>query len=116
MLRNSYVAVCVEDLELRDIAQALSFGKVVSDNGFGMFRTFLRYKLEAQGNLYIVVDQWFPSTKTCRHCRSVNPDVVLGQSQWVCPNCRAVIERDMNAATNIRNEGLRIFFEERKTA
>ncbi len=116
MLRNSYVAVCVEDLELRDMAQALSFGKVVSDNGFGMFRTFLRYKLEEQGKHYIVIDKWFPSTKTCRHCGSVNPDVVLGQSHWVCPSCGAVIERDLNAAINIRDEGLRIYFEERKTA
>ena len=45
-IANSYDAVCVEDLNLRDMAQALSFGKAVSDNGFGMFRTFLRYKLE----------------------------------------------------------------------
>ena len=115
-IANSYDAVCVEDLNLRDMAQALSFGKAVSDNGFGMFRTFLRYKLEEQGKHYIVIDKWFPSTKTCRHCGSVNPDVVLGQSHWVCPSCGAVIERDLNAAINIRDEGLRIYFEERKTA
>lgn len=115
-IANSYDAVCVEDLNLRDMAQTLSFGKAVSDNGFGMFRTFLRYKLEEQGKHYIVIDKWFPSTKTCRHCGSVNSDVVLGQSQWVCPSCGVVIERDLNAAINIRDEGLRIFFEERKTA
>lgn len=115
-IANSYDAVCVEDIDLRAMAQTLHFGKAVSDNGFGMFRTFLQYKLAEQGKYYIVIDKWYPSTKTCRHCGSKNPDVQLGQMEWVCPHCGAVIDRDLNAAINIRNEGLRTFYEERISA
>lgn len=78
-IANSYAAVCVEDIDLHAMAQSLHFGKAVSDNGFGMFRNFLKYKLEEQGKHYIVIDKWYPSTKTCRHCGHVNPDVALGQ-------------------------------------
>lgn len=112
-IANSYDAVCVEDLDLRAMAQTLRFGKAVSDNGFGMFRTFLQYKLAEQGKYYIIVDKWYPSTKTCRHCGHKNPGVQLGQTRWVCPHCGAVIDRDINAAINIRTEGLRIFYAER---
>lgn len=112
-IASSYDAVCVEDIDLSAMAQTLKFGKAVSDNGFGMFRTFLQYKLAEQGKYYIVIDKWYPSTKTCWHCGSKNPDVQLGQMEWVCPHCGAVIDRDLNAAINIRNEGLRTFYAER---
>lgn len=115
-IANSYDAVCVEDLDLRAMAQTLRFGKAVSDNGFGMFRTFLQYKLAEQGKYYIIVDKWYPSTKTCRHCGHKNPDVQLGQMGWVCPHCGAVIDRDIDAAINIRTEGLRIFYAGRISA
>lgn len=115
-IANSYDAVCVEDVDLRTMAQTLNFGKAVSDNGFGMFRIFLQYKLEAQGKYYIVISKWYPSTKTCCHCGNKNPDIQLGQMEWVCPHCGVVIDRDLNAAINIRNEGLRAFYEERVPA
>jgi len=107
-IANSYDIVCVEDLDLRAQAQSLNFGKAVADNGFGMFRTFLKYKLEEQGKLLIKVDKWFPSTKTCNHCGGYNPDVKLGQMVWTCPCCGRTIQRDWNAALNIRDEGLRM--------
>ena len=98
------------------MAQTLNFGKAVSDNGFGMFRIFLQYKVEAQGKYYIVISKWYPSTKPCCHCGNTNPDIQLGQMEWVCPHCGVVIDRDLNAAINIRNEGLRVFYEERVPA
>lgn len=68
-IANSYDIVCVEDLDLHAMAQSLHFGKAVSDNGFGMFRVFLQYKLEAQGKAFVKIDKWYPSTKTCHHFR-----------------------------------------------
>ena len=115
-IANSYAAVCVEDIDLHAMAQSLHFGKAVSDNGFGMFRNFLKYKLEEQGKHYIVIDKWYPSTKTCRHCGHVNPDVALGQKEWICPYCGVSIDRDHNAAINIRDEGIRQFYREYQTA
>lgn len=115
-IANSYNAVCVEDIDLRAMAQSLHFGKATSDNGFGMFRNFLKYKLEEQGKHYIVIDKWYPSTKTCRHCGHVNPDVALGQKKWICHHCGVLINRDHNAAINIRDEGIRQFYREYQTA
>ena len=71
-LANSYDIVCVEDLDLHAQAQALRFGKAIGDNGFGMFRTSLQYKLDEQGKAFVKIDRWFPSTKTCHHCGTYN--------------------------------------------
>lgn len=108
-IANSYEIVCVEDLDLRAQAQSLNFGKAVTDNGFGMFRAFLQYKLKEQGKAYITIDKWDPSTKTCHNCGTYNPNVVLGVQEWICPHCGKTIDRDCNAAQNIRDQGVRMF-------
>lgn len=115
-IANSYDAVCVEDIDLRSLSQSLRLGKATMDNGFGIFRTFLRYKLEEQGKHFIKIDKWYPSSKACNHCGRYNPKVTLGVSEWVCPHCGAIIQRDYNAACNIRHEGLRDLRNRSQTA
>ena len=110
-ITNSYDVVCVEDIDLRSLSQSLHLGKATMDNGFGMFRTFLKYKQEQEGKYYVVIDKWYPSTKLCQYCGEKNLAVKLGDSFWVCPNCGSVIDRDPNAARNIRDEGFRILIE-----
>lgn len=105
-LINKYDYIIVEDINLQNQAQLLNFGKKVNDNGFGMFRTFLKYKLEEQGKQLIKIDKWFPSSKTCHHCGSINHNLQLGEFEWVCPECGEIIDRDLNAAINILNQGL----------
>lgn len=78
-----------------------------SDNGFGQFRNMLSYKMEERGKKLITIDKWFPSSKMCRHCGYVNSDLTLNDREWVCPSCGAKIDRDVNAAINIKTEGLR---------
>ena len=104
-LAGAWDIVCVEDINLRGMAGSLKLGKSTNDNGFGMFRTFLQYKLAEQGKALIKIDKWFPSTKTCHVCGLVNPDVVLGVDEWTC-ECGAFHLRDVNAAINIKNAGL----------
>lgn len=89
-------------------AQTLNFGKAVADNGFGMFRTFLEYKLKAEGKLFVKIDRMYPSTKTCHNCGGYNPNIKLGDQVWLCPHCGRILLRDHNAALNIRDEGLRM--------
>jgi putative transposase len=107
MIANAYDYVCVEDVDLRNMARNddLKLGKSTNDNGFGMFREQLKYKLFERGKTFVVIDKWFPSSKTCRHCGYVNADLKL-ERVWSCV-CGQVIERDYNSAINIRNEGLR---------
>ncbi|MEG2433922.1 MAG: transposase, partial [Acinetobacter sp.] len=106
-IANEWDAVCLEDLDLRNLSQCLKLGKATADNGFGMFRTFLQYKLQERGKLLIKIDKWYPSSKTCHHCGYKNDQLALSDRQWVCPVCNNVLDRDKNAALNIRDEGLR---------
>ena len=115
-IANSYDAVCVEDLNLSAISRSLKLGKSTLDNGFGMFRMFLKYKLEEQGKHLIVIDKWFPSSKTCNECGYVNKDLTLKDRVWICPECGAIVMRDANAGKNIKEEGLREFYMDRTKA
>ena len=115
-IANAYEAVCVEDLDLRAMAQSLNLGKSTNDNGFGMFREFLKYKLEEQGKHLIKVDKWYPSSKTCHYCGGYYKDLRLGEEEWPCPHCGRHILRNQNAGINIRREGIRQFYAERAAA
>ena len=98
-----YDAVIIEDLNMRGMAQAFHFGKSVADNGWGMFTAFLHYKLVEQGKRLVKINKWFPSTKTCSNCGHVKA-VALSERIYSC-DCGFVLDRDWNAAINIKNEG-----------
>lgn len=110
-IANSWDVVCVEDINLRAMAQSLRLGKSTNDNGFGMFRNFLEYKLKEQGKHFVTIDKWFPSSKLCGICGYINSDLTLSQREWVCPSCGTYHSRDKDAASNIRNEGFRVLQE-----
>lgn len=110
-ITNVYDCVCIEDLDMKAMSQVLNFGKSVSDNGWGMFVTYLKYKLEEQGKKLVKVDKFFASSQTCSCCGYVNKATKnLTVRAWDCPQCGVHHDRDVNAAINIRNEGMRIVF------
>ena len=106
-IATEYDAVIVEDIDLRNMAQCLKLGKNVHDNGFGMFRIFLKYKLEEQGKQFIKIDKWFPSSKMCHCCGTIKEDLQLSDRWYVC-DCGYENDRDYNAAMNIRDCGTRL--------
>jgi len=108
VLSDNHDAVIVEDLNMKAMGQTLNLGKSVSDNAWGMFTTFLKYKLEDQGKRLIKIDKWFPSSKTCNECGYINDELKLSDREWICDACGTLIDRDYNAAKNIRNEGMRL--------
>ena len=110
-LANLYDIVCVEDVNLQNIAQSLRLGKSTNDNGFGMFRTRLQQKLEYQGKKLVKIDKWFPSSKICRFCGCINSELKLSGRMWTCGRGQ-IINRDENAAINILNEGLRLLYSQ----
>lgn len=59
------------------------------------------------GKTLVKIDRFYPSSKTCHHCGYVNKDLSLKDREWTCPQCGELIDRDMNAAKNILDEGLR---------
>jgi len=104
---NAYDAVVVENLNMKDMSMALKFGKSVHENGWGMFVLFLQYKLGEAGKQLVKVDKWFPSSKTCCVCGKKKDELTLSERVYIC-ECGNIMDRDQNAAINIRQEGLRI--------
>lgn len=107
-IANAYTAVAIEDLNMRAMAQGLNLAKSTNDNGFGMLKTFLAYKLSEQGKSLITIDKWYPSSKLCSFCKNENKELALSDRTWVCKHCGVELDRDINAAINIKNEGCRI--------
>lgn len=108
-IANRYDGVCVEDLNLQAMSnKGFGNGKATLDNGFGMFQEMLAYKLQERGKPLIHVSRWYPSSQICHCCGHTKP-MPLNERTYRCQNCGTVIDRDYNAAMNIRDEGIRIF-------
>ena len=105
---ENFDVVCLEDLNLQNIAQSLRLGKSTNDNGFGMFRAALSYKLKDRGKYLIYIDKWDATSTVCSTCGSYHKDIVnsLSIREWTCPDCGTHHDRDINAAKNILKLGL----------
>ena len=106
ILAEQYDLIAVEDINYQGMAQGMHLAKATNDNGFGQFRNYLTYKMAERGKKLIAVDKWFPSSKTCRFCGAIHAELGLNDRVWVCPSCGKQIQRDYNAAINIRNQAL----------
>jgi putative transposase len=100
--------ICVENLAVKNMVRNHSLAKSISDCGWGQFCTMLKYKAEGEGKIYIEVDRFFPSSKTCNHCLHQVKEMPLNVREWQCLKCGTIHDRDVNAAGNIRDEGLRL--------
>lgn len=107
-LAEKYDVICLEDINLQNITQNLRLGKSTNDNGFGMFRFFLKYKMEERGKYLIYIDKWDATSTVCSECGTYHKDIVnsLSVREWTCPDCGAHHDRDINAAKNILRLGL----------
>ena len=105
---RSFDAVVVENINLQHMSQALNFGKAVYDNGYGMLRNMLAYKLNDQGKVLVKVDKFFPSSKRCSVCHDINHDLKLSDREWTCSNCGTHHDRDRNSCKNLLDEGKNI--------
>lgn len=106
-IANSYDVVCVETLDMKAISnKGFGNGKATLDNGYGMFLNMLEYKLTDRGKHFVKVDKWYPSSQLCSCCGK-RRKLTLVDRIYKC-DCGLTINRDHNAAINIKNEGLRI--------
>ncbi len=104
-IANAWDAVCVRTDNLAEMSQRMKYGNVM-DSGFGRFKYDLEYKLTRQGKQYISVDKATPTSQTCHRCGCVNTAMNRRNKRWTCPDCGAVLDREVNAAINIKNAGL----------
>ena len=107
-LVNENQVVAVENLHLLGMVRNHNLALAISDAGWGMFVNFLAYKLEKKGGKLVEIDRWFPSSKLCSNCYHQVDEMPLDVREWTCTNCGTRHDRDGNAATNIRAEGIRL--------
>jgi putative transposase len=105
LVRN-YDGICLEDLSIKGLAKT-KLAKSMLDASFGEFRRELEYKSIWNRRHLAVIDRWYPSSKTCHACGAVNAELTLADRSWVCI-CGLLHDRDLNAALNIRAEGLKL--------
>lgn len=100
-LVRSYTSVTVEDLNVAGMLQLRSLARHVSDAAFGEFRRQREYKAAWYGTEVVVADRWFPSSKTCSGCGTIDASLTLSDRVYACGACGLVIDRDVNAAVNL---------------
>lgn len=105
-LANKYDIVCIEDLSIKGISRSLKLAKTTLDNSWSYFVN----KLQEKCKLVQKVDKFYPSSKTCNYCGYINKELNLQDREWECPSCHHIISRDINAAKNILEEGLKIIY------
>jgi len=99
-------AVVIEDLSVRNMVRNHSLARAISDAAWGDLRSMLEYKCDWYGRELVVIDRWYPSSKTCSGCGHLTARMPLGVREWNCGNCGARHDRDVNAAKNILAAGL----------
>ena len=98
--------IVIEDLTVRNMLRNHSLTRAISDTAWRDTRGMLEYKADWYGRDLVVVDRWYPSSKVCSACGRIASSMPLNVREWECVNCGVVHDRDINAARNIRAEGL----------
>lgn len=108
-IANRYDIVCVEDLNMRAMSnKGFGNGKATLDNGYGKFCNMLEYKLQDRGKHFVKVSKWFPSSQICHSCGTLHVEMKDLSKRTIQCDCGLTMDRDQNAAINIKKEGLRI--------
>ncbi len=94
--------IAIENLNVAGMMQNHHLARAIGDAGFGEFRRMLEYKCAWYGSKIIVIDRWYPSSKTCSNCGAINDNLTLNDRTFKC-DCGLEIDRDLNAAINIKN-------------
>jgi putative transposase len=103
-LTNKFDVLCFETLNLKGMQQL--WGRKVSDLAFGEFLQILEWVAAKNGKQLVFIDRWYPSSKTCSHCKHVLDELDLSVRRWRCPSCHCENDRDENASVNIKMAGI----------
>ena len=106
-LVNENQVICIEDLNVKGLMSNHKLAKSIQELSLYEFRRQLEYKCKWYGRQLIIIDRFYPSSKTCHNCGYIYKGLRLSEREWVCPYCKSKIDRDYNAAQNILDEGLK---------
>ena len=107
-LINENQVICVENLAVKNLIKNPTLAKHIADASWGEFTRQLEYKANWAGRTYVEIDRFFPSSKRCACCGFVKDSLLLDVREWECPECKAIHDRDVNAAINILAAGLAV--------
>jgi len=100
-LVRTFQVLGIEDLNVRGMSQNRSLARSIMDEGFRSFRIMLEYKAKLYGARVVVVDRFYPSSRTCSCCGSIKQSLSLSTRTFVCDDCGSIVDRDENAAKNL---------------
>ena len=105
-LIRTYSSICLEDLNVKGMMKNHCLANGISSVAWNEFVRQLTYKSDWYGRNVIFIGRFEPSSKTCNHCGYVNCELTLKDREWTCPQCGELLDRDVNAALNIKKMGL----------
>lgn len=100
--------ICIENLAVKNMMKNHHLAKAIQDASFGTLADMLKYKAAWHNRRIVEIGRFYPSSKLCSCCGHKMDSMPLSVREWICPSCGASHDRDINAAINIKNEGLRI--------
>ena len=103
----NYDTICMENLAVSNMVKNHNLARAISDMGWGEFKSMVEYKCDWYGKNLSIIGRFDPSSKTCSNCGYIYKEQTLKIREWVCPKCGLNHDRDVNAAKNIKNFGLR---------
>ena len=106
-LVNENQIICIEDLNVNGMMQNHKLSKSIQELSLYEFRRQLEYKCRWYGRQLMIIDRFYPSSKTCHNCGYIYKDLKLSDREWICPHCKSLIDRDYNASLNILTKGLK---------
>lgn len=105
---KKYDTICIEDLNIKGMMSNHKIALAIGEVGWNTFEKMLKYKAEWNGKNIRYIGRFEPSSKICSNCGGINKELKLNHREWTCTKCNTAHDRDQNAATNIKNFGLRM--------
>ncbi|WP_414553171.1 RNA-guided endonuclease InsQ/TnpB family protein [Anabaena sp. CCY 0017] len=107
-ISKNHAVIGIEDLNVSGMLANGKLSKAIADMGFYEFRRQLEYKTQLYGGKLVIVDRFYPSSKTCSHCGEKKSSLSLSQRVFTCTHCGFECDRDVNAAINLEKEAVRL--------
>lgn len=105
-LIKRFDTICLENLNIKKMLKNYNLSNSIQSAAWNKFVNQLQYKSELYGKNIIFIGRFEPSSKTCHKCGYIKSDLTLNERKWICPNCGELLDRDINAAINIKDFGL----------
>jgi len=106
-LTQKYQIICIETLNIQGMLKNTHLSRSIQEKAWHMFTKILEEKAQEHKRQIIKIDPWYPSSKTCNNCGYHNKELKLSDRNWTCPECKTTLDRDVNAAKNIHQQGMK---------